>query len=164
MGDIWEIAKQMELEGKEYYTTLAENVEWDEVRGVLLFLAGQEEDHFKLFDFLQEGQTPSIKQAQDAYTVAKEAFKKITPDFQHPESSAHAASAYRKAVIMEQKTIDYYTEILAQTKDFAQKDIIKTIINEEVKHRVLMEAMSEFVNKPIEWLENAEFNHLEEYE
>ena len=41
MENIWEVAKNMELEGEEYYRKLAESVGIDQVKGVFLFLADQ---------------------------------------------------------------------------------------------------------------------------
>lgn len=163
MENLLEVAKNMEIEGEEYYKKLARETTVEELTGVFLFIADQEEDHFKLFEYMQEGKVPDYKEVKGAFSVAKDAFKKITPDFSLPGALTNAKSAYKTAVSMERKTVEYYTSLLEKIENNDQKEVLQMIIEEEEKHQALMESLCEFVERPNEWLENAEFNHLEEY-
>jgi rubrerythrin len=59
--------------------------------------------------------------------------------------------------------VKFYTEKAAEEKDPGRKNIFKALAGEEKKHLFLLENMIEFVSRPETWLEDAEFNHLEEY-
>jgi len=164
MDNIFEVAKNMEVEGEEYYKKLADEIEIDELKGVFLFLADQERDHFKFFEYMQEDGTPSYKKVKDAITIVKEAFRKIAPGFKTPETLASAESAYTAAVNMEKNSVAYYTSILNTIDEDEQKQALQWIIEEEKKHQGIMETMVDFVNEPKTWLENAEFTHLDEFD
>ena len=43
------------------------------------------------------------------------------------------------------------------------KDILLNIAEDEKKHRFLLKNTVEFLSRPKTWIENAEFNHLDEY-
>jgi len=45
----------------------------------------------------------------------------------------------------------------------AQKNLLLKLAEEEKKHIFLLENLVEFVSRPDTWIEDAEFNHLDEY-
>ena len=71
--------------------------------------------------------------------------------------------AYKKALEMEQATIDFYTQKANEVKAPSQKEVLLNIASEEKKHYFLLENLIEFMAKPAQWVEHAEFNHLDEY-
>ena len=68
-----------------------------------------------------------------------------------------------KAQDIEKKSRDFYTEKANEVKQEYQKDIFLKLAEEEKKHYFLLENIIDFISRPETWLENAEFNHLEEY-
>lgn len=163
MSDIWQEAKDIETKGKAYYEELAEMTPVEEVKSVLKVLAGEEQKHYDLFDSLQKGMPPEEAAAADVGKIAKEAFEKIAKEFQVPAGLSDAEEAYRKALSIEQASVEYYTELLGKVDDKLQQSAIETVISEEKRHEKLVLGLLEFVRRPKEWLEDARFYHLEEY-
>ncbi len=162
MENIFEVAKNMEVEGEEFYRKLAEEMSINELKGVFLFLADQEHDHYKLFEFMQEGKTPTYEEVKNAFSVTKDAFAKIAPGFSGFETLISAENAYEKAVNMEKNAIEFYTSLLDSVETDEQRNALQWVIEEEKKHKVVMESMVEFISEPQRWLENAEFTHLDD--
>lgn len=162
--NVFEMAKNMELEGEDYYNKLADESVINELKGVFSFLAEQEKDHFTFFNFMQEEKTPTYKQVKNAVVLAKEAFRKIAPGFKSPDALESAESAYTNAVNMEKNSVAYYTSLLNTIDEDEQKQALEWIIEEEKKHQIIMESMVEFVSAPKRWIENAEFNQIDEFE
>ena len=162
--NVFEVAKNMELEGEEFYKKLADETAIDELKGVFHFLAEQEKEHFTFFEYMQEEKTSTYQQTKNAITAAKEAFKKITPNFKAPDSPEAVESAYTNAVNLEKNSIAYYTSLLNTIDEDEQKQALQWIIEEEKKHQIIMESMVEFSTAPKQWIENAEFNLLDEFE
>jgi rubrerythrin len=163
MSDIWQEAKDIETKGKAYYEQLAAQTPVEEVKSVLKMLAGEEQKHYDLFDSMQKGMPPEAAAAADVGKIAKEEFTKIAKEFRIPTGLSDAEEAYRKALSIEQASISYYSELLGKIDDKLQQSAIETVISEEKRHEKLVLGLVEFVRRPKEWLENAEFYHLEEY-
>jgi rubrerythrin len=162
MSDIWEVAKSMEKEGLEFYKKLSKEAPNKELAGVFAVLAKEEEAHYKLFENLQKG---SAVQGGAGNTVAevKKAFAEMTAEFSKPDVLSGAAEAYRKALSMEQGAVTYYTKVSKGIADKAQLAAVEAIIDEEKRHVRIFESLLDFVARPREWVENAEFNKLEDY-
>ncbi|MBD3241342.1 MAG: hypothetical protein GF331_12200 [Chitinivibrionales bacterium] len=163
MSDIWQEAKDIETKGKAYYEQLAAQTPVEEVKSVLKVLAGEEQKHYNLFDSLQKGMPPEEAAAADVGKIAKEEFAKIAKEFQVPAGLSDAEEAYRKALSIEQASVKFYNELLSKVDDKLQQSAIETVMSEEKRHEKLVLGLLEFVRRPKEWLEDAEFNHLEEY-
>ena len=72
------------------------------------------------------------------------------------------ADLYRKALDIEQKSIDFYTEKSKEVKDEKQQAIFLKIADEEKKHYDIVENIVDFISKPERWVEHAEFNKIGE--
>jgi rubrerythrin len=59
--------------------------------------------------------------------------------------------------------MDFYLEKADQVEDPRQKEIFKNLAAEEKKHYFLLDNIVDFLSRPDQWLENAEFCHLEDY-
>ena len=163
MENAWEIAVKMENEGIEYYNKLAMETDNNELEGVFKFLAGQEEEHKKYFESIEHCVTGKYPKTEDAKSKAKEVFKKMAPKFKASEKILLAVDAYKKAITFEEKSVEYYTSLISEAESENQREIIKLIINEEKNHVATLELLIDFVNRPNEWLEDAEFNNREDY-
>ncbi len=159
----WEIAKDMELEGKRFYKQLSEQSEIKELKVVFDFLAFQEEMHYSAFCKLEGNEEVAFEEKHNALRKAKEIFSQIAPDFSAPAELNTASEAYRKARMLETGGIKYYMRLLESAESEDEKNAIKRIVREEENHIRVLDALIYFVNRPKEWLENAEFTHLEAY-
>jgi rubrerythrin len=71
---------------------------------------------------------------------------------------------YRKALDVEQKSIDLYSEKAQEIEDPEQKDMFLKIADEEKKHYQIVENIIGFMEKPEQWVEHAMFTKVgEEY-
>ncbi|MBD3392936.1 MAG: hypothetical protein GF418_12595 [Chitinivibrionales bacterium] len=162
MSDMWEFAKGFEKEGKEYYERLAKESSIEELSGVFSILAAEEQRHYDLFDKLQKGQQAEAENS-GALGSAKEAFARLSKDNDMPEVIEDAESVYRKALTLENSSIKFYEEALVKLEDAEQKSIVTDVLDQERSHARIISGMIEFIGRPKEWLENAEWHHLDEY-
>lgn len=112
MEGIWEVAKKIEIEGKDFYIMLAKESGSEEMGGVFHFLAGQEEEHFDIFMSMQDGKKPARAETKKASIIAKEAFIKIAKDFNNLKPFTETEDLFRKAISLEEETIKYYLLLL----------------------------------------------------
>ena len=162
MADVFAIAKTIETEGRDHYRALAASTDNREIAGVFRYLADEEEKHYRLFDRMQKKLPAEPFDPSDVLQKAKAAFQSMSAAVQ-TAGTGDAESAYRKALAFEQKSVDFYEKVLKDESAADQAGTIALVLGEERKHVRLVEALVDFVRRPKEWLENAEFNHLDEY-
>ena len=73
------------------------------------------------------------------------------------------ADLYRKALMIEKESRQFYQEKADEVQGEAQKRLFLKLAAEEQKHEFLMENLVEFMMRPETWIENAEWRHLDEY-
>ena len=161
--DLLELAKNIEQEGKEYYERLAKESVLPAIAGIFKLLAKEEQDHWDLFDAWQKNNTLSPAVPGTVNGEAKKVFEELAAHFNEQETVYDYTKAYSKALKLEQKSISFYENMLAKSTSADEKKVISSLIVEEQKHEHLMEHLLEFISRPKQWLENAEFNHLDEY-
>jgi rubrerythrin len=160
--DTLELAKNIEKEGKAYYEKLANDSSVPALAGIFKLLASEEQRHFDLFDSLQKKKSPGALQAGSVSGEAKKAFEALSTQFTLPETVYDYAKAYSKALEMERKSIAMYEDMLGKSGSDDEKKTLVFLIEEEQKHEHLVEHLLEFVSEPKGFLENAEFNHLDD--
>jgi rubrerythrin len=158
--DPFELAKNIELEGKAYYETLAKESPMSALSGIFGFLAKEEQQHYELFDAVQKKKSPGELTAGTVSGEAKRVFAALSSQFSLPETVYDYSKAYSKALELERKSISTYEDMLGKASSAAHKKILSFLIQEEQKHEHLVEHLLEFVSEPKTFLENAEFNHL----
>ena len=70
---------------------------------------------------------------------------------------------YRKARDIETKSFKFYMEKARESGDPRVQKMFFLIAEEEKRHEFLLENILQFISRPQTWLENAEFNHLDQY-
>ena len=159
--DIFDFAMQMEEDGKYFYIELAKKVADKGMKSILEMLANDELKHYHTIKEMKEKQpmmaeTKVLENAKNIFAEMKEKNEEI--DF--PTSSI---DLYKKAQEIEEKSRNFYLDKSKEIEDPGQKELFLKLAEEEKKHYFLLENIIEFVSRPQTWLENAEFNHLEEY-
>jgi rubrerythrin len=70
---------------------------------------------------------------------------------------------YKKAQGIEQASRNFYLEKAGEIKDAFQKEVFENLAGQEQKHYLLLDNIIELVVRPEQWLEDAEWHHLDEY-
>ena len=97
---------------------------------------------------------------------AQKTFQSLTEHFKTAGAPAIShGDAYEKALTLENKSIELYAGALkdALLKEESAVVLLRAIIDQEKKHARLIASLLEFQRNPGEWLENAEWRHLEEF-
>ena len=157
---IFDMAIELELNGEQFYRSLAEDTNSPGLKSVFNMLADDETKHKAVFENMQENDHSEIKDTailKEADSVFKELNK---DDFLNEEKQL---DVYKKALELEQKSISYYGELIDLAEDERAKDALRKVIGEEEKHSRLLEFIIEYVARPDTWVEDAEFYLKENY-
>jgi len=160
--NIFEIAKQIEKNGEQFYRDLAVKATGAGLKNIFTSLAEDEAKHYIAFANMEQKNvfeltdTNVLKDAKAVFQNMKEKAELFFEETPQEE-------VYLVALENEEKSIKNYNELLEKISIDNQKVVIRKIIEEEKKHAFLIENIIEFIKKPMLWIENAEFNHLDQY-
>ena len=160
--DIFEFAKEKEKYAEEFYRDRAAKSPDKGLAEIFLLLANEEKKHFDMIEKMQAEAPPEIAET----TVLSDAtaiFEKIREGAMKFSFDRSELELYKEAQKIEQNARDFYLEKAEQVEVQAQKAIFIKLAEEEKKHYFLLDNIIEFVSRPQQWLENAEFYHLEDY-
>jgi rubrerythrin len=93
----------------------------------------------------------------------KAVFKQMSKSDNKFDAGIDQLEVYKKAQGIEKKSRDFYLEKADEVGNPAQEAIFRRLAEEEKKHTFLLQNIMDFLSRPQTWLENAEWNHLEEY-
>jgi rubrerythrin len=158
---IWIKAEEMELEAFGYYTNLAKETEVREVAGAFTMIAKEEKKHAEMFK--QMGIQGSVNTIPDSTWDPKEVFEKLSKNSAASSKLVTAVDAYNKIIEREYDSVSYYEGLKKESNDEQDNMALEFIIKEEKKHAKVFESILEFINSPKTWVENAEFNIIEDF-
>ena len=143
--ELFEIAKKMELEGKQLYEEQAKKTEDTGLKNILMMLAHQEQEHYNIFDALQKKQPIKIKKESfegiiDFFKEVREKLPKDQVDF------------YKKILDVEKKSQEFYEELSKNQEEQEAKEIILRIAKEEHKHWIIIKNIIDYIKKPDQWV------------
>jgi rubrerythrin len=151
---------QMEKDGELYYREIAAQTQNAGVKNILNMLADAEVKHFQMFQQMKD---------QEGLPVADEGYlsniKNVFVELRERKRSltnGTQKALYQKAQDLEKKTRDFYKE-KAEEVNSSQREILLKIADEEQKHFDILENLIMMLQRPENWLENAEWYRLEEY-
>ncbi len=159
--DILEYAMQMEKDGEDYYRQLAQQTANKDIRTILTMLADEEVKHYNAVEKMKTGK-PQVVETK-ILADAKNVFAQIKESGESFDFNIEQIEFYRKAQDIEKRSRAFYLDKADQVEDKYQEEVFLRLADEEKKHYFLLENIVEFVSRPENWLENAEFYHLEEY-
>lgn len=164
--NIYQFAKQMEVDGEKYYRMLADQSDSAGLKKIFFMLADEEVKHYKVIDLMSRGESqPELAETKILEKV-KNVFAEMKDTEPHPRiDSTTASQSYLKARDIEEESRNFYQEQAAKADDGTQAGIFLRLAREEGKHLRIMENIVEFVSRPEpgNWLENAEWHHLDNY-
>jgi rubrerythrin len=161
--DIYEFAIGFEQENQKFYNEFAEKSSNTSLKNVFLSLAEEEKKHEKIIRQMRDNKELDSVES-DILPKAKKAFDEISKDL--PENKIlpeDQVDVYKKAIAIEEKSVKFYTEQAEKAEDPKIKAAFERLAEEEKKHEKIMENITEMVNRPNTWLEDAEWYHLEDY-
>jgi rubrerythrin len=158
----FDFAIQMEKDGEKFYRDLTAKSKDKGVKFILNELADDEVKHAQTLREFEKGAAPAMAQTS-ILSGAKNVFSDMAARKAFQAAGTDQLALYEAALELERKSRDYYQ---AQADDAALKparELLLRLADEESRHMFLLENMIAFISRPQSWLENAEFNHLEEY-
>lgn len=159
--DIFEYAMKMELDGMKFYLELAEKASDKGVKKIFEMLASDENKHYNTIKDMQLNElampdTPILNDAKNVF----EQMDTGEGEWEFPESEI---DLYKEAMRIEEESRDFYSKKSEEMEDPGQREFLVRLAEEEKKHYFLLNNLLTFVQRPQTWIENAEWNHLDEY-
>lgn len=160
--NIFDFAIQMEKDGEAYYRDLTGKTDVAGLKSILTMLANAEVKHIRIIEQMR-ADAKGVRMAEDAlFEETKNIFQQMKASKPAFDFDASHADFYRKALDIEAKSHAFYKEQADKSED-DEKRLFLQLAEEEKRHMILMENLTEFVSRPESWLENAEWYHLDEY-
>ena len=164
--NIYEYAMQMEKDGEDYYRRLAGESKTAGLQRIFAMLADEEVKHYGVIMAMRQKIRETVLEDSSILNNTRNVFQDMKDQKQplHIDSSAEA-DKYRNARDIEEKSREFYQQQADQSKSEHERQIFLKLAAEETKHLHIMENIVEFVSRPEpgQWLENAEWTHLESY-
>lgn len=164
--NIYQFAMQMEKDGENFYRRLAIEATVPGLAKIFTMLADEEAKHYKVVVQLsrkeknpESADTTLLENVKNVFAGMREERKQLSID------TPSAIASYSKACTIEAESEKFYREKSAQTEDEDEQRIFSRLAGEEAHHLRIMKNILEFVSRtePGNWLENAEWHHLDEY-
>lgn len=137
-----EKGRGIESLGIKFYTDAANSIEDSKGKNTLLFLAGEEKRHLK---FIQE-LIDSVSKGADISPIIQKKIPKAFPQKEEFKERIAMGEGDKKileeAIKVEERSIEFYADCLSKVGG-AEKDIFKTLVEEEEKHKAWLDFMKE---------------------
>ena len=162
----FEYAMKMEMDGKKYYEEQAAKMAVPVLKRIFDELADDEDRHYRIFKSMAEGKfdgyeeafkTDVLKQAKNIFQELRDGGKTIA-DF-----SDDVRAIWVKARDIEDDAEGFYRGQAEKTDDEGKKKMWNKIADEEHKHWVALDNVVNFIDRPNQWLADAEWANLEDY-
>lgn len=157
-----EFAINMEIDGEKYYREQAKNNQDNSLNAVFLLLAEDENGHAKLLKSEQKKITYDL--ADNATLADTNNVFKNRGEFKNKfEKIPDQLDVYRMALQMEKDSIELYEKLLKEATDEQTKRLFGYLVKQEENHFKIFNNLITLVERPEEWVEDAEFGIREEY-
>ncbi len=163
--NIYDFAMQMEKDGEKFYLLLAGNCQVEGIATIFTMLANEEVKHYNTIAQLQNHAENSSLVKTTVLENVKNIFIRMKEEKADVRFDSSELESYRKAMAIEEMSWKFYLDKAADAGEEDVKQIFLRLAGEEKKHLRIMENIVEFVARPEpgNWLENAEWHHLDEY-
>lgn len=162
--NVFDYCMQMEADGRAYYLDHAERVTMPALKQILHNLADDELKHYNLFKALRDGSAAEYKNSEATKILAntKNVFVRLREIESGAAMGTDPRTVWQKAQDVEKESEEYYRKEADKLSDANQKLILNKIADEEHKHWVALQHVMEYLDRPKSFLENAEWNALDE--
>jgi rubrerythrin len=163
--DAFEYAMQMEIDGRKYYEEQAAAMSESALKKIYEELANDEQRHYEIFKAMSEGKGVDMEAAfkTKVLTTAKNVFQELKEaNKQVSDFPAGVKEAWEKAREIEYKAEKFYKEQADKAEGHDAKSMWLKIAGEEHKHWVALDNVIQFIDRPNQWLEDAEWSQMGE--
>ncbi len=161
--NVYDFAMKMEKEGEATYRDLAENAPNQGLKAIMTMLADAEVKHYHIIQSMsRQNGMPEVDEDR-VLSEAKTIFQTMKEEGQTIDLAGTQKAAYEKALVVETKSRVFYEDQADDMDAGPQKNILLQLAEEEARHEVLLHNIIDFISRPERWLEDAEWNHLDEY-
>jgi rubrerythrin len=158
--EILDFAMQMEKDGEEFYRGLAGDCPDKGLKAIFTMMAEAEAEHYRTLAQIKEGATPPAEE-----DTLLDGIRNIFVDMGSKGGTFNFSDSqidvYKKALDIEKRAEQFFLDKLGEATDEKQRTLLKSLADEERDHVRIIENILEFVSRPSEWLENAEWSGLE---
>ena len=159
--DIFQFAKQIELDGISFYQEAANNTTLPGLKKIFELLINEEQKHYFYFDVLaQDFKTEPMKPFP--VSDAKDIFRQLRENNEGDDLTVEQIKIYEKAWEFEKRSEKFYREQAALITDDKQKTLIMLIAEEEKKHVLFVGELVAYLTRPSQWVEHADFSQLKD--
>jgi rubrerythrin len=162
----FEYAMKMEQDGKAYYEEQAAKMPNPAMKQIFEELARDETKHYETFKAMRDGKKTDYEAAfrTNILDTTKNVFQTMRDEGKEIADFAEGVrQAWDKARDIEDKSEKFYREQAGSAADEGQKKIWSRIADEEHKHWVAINNVVKFIDRPNQWLEDAEWHNMEQY-
>ncbi len=160
--NIFEFAKEKEKLAEEFYRDRAAKSPNKGLANVFTLMADQEELHFEMIENMQNNASSELAET-NVLSDAVAIFEKIKDGEYKFNFEKSELELYKEAREVENQARKFYIEKAGESESDTDKDIFLFLADEEKKHYMLLDNIIDFVSQPEQWLEDAEFYHLQDY-
>lgn len=160
--NIFEYAMEFEKDSENYYRKLASETSESGLKKILLMLADEEDKHYKKVEELSRNVKVDLQDSQILMNAVN-IFTEIKKNKLSVDIKTSQIELYRKAQGFEKDSENFYKEKADETDDEEVKKILLHLSKQEERHFILLENIIQFISRPDEWIENAEFNQMSVY-
>lgn len=157
--DILKFAIKMEIEGEKYYKEQADINKNNSLNTVFINLAKDECHHAQIIE--NKIKNIAYKPEAEVSRWTKNIFDDLKNFKMEEKAIPQQIDAYRMALDKEKESIELYKKLLDETNE--DKALFEFLIMQEEEHYKVLDEIVQFVNRPNEWVENAEFGKRENY-
>jgi rubrerythrin len=160
----FEHAMKMEEDGRAFYLEHAGKTNNPALRRVLEELADDELKHYNIFKAMSELEKAEYRESEKTTIVrtVKNVFEEMRSQNRDYYFAPDARRIWETAREVEKKSESFYREKAREMTDDNQKQIWNRIADEEYRHWNTIEQVVRFLDRPKQWLADAEWNSLEE--
>ncbi len=139
-AEAYMIAEKIEKDGIRFYEYLADKEKNEQTKEIFRFLIEQERDHLRLFEtrLVEEkskSETEVCYEENDLFSSFDYQIFKPYEEQEHLENIVNSPrKALKLAIIMEERSIDFYAAVRERVEDPAAGEELTRIIDEEKKH------------------------------
>lgn len=160
--NIYEFAMKMEKDGEAFYRETARTCGNKGVATILTMMADDEVKHYNAFKLMRDNNDPVLADSL-ILDDAKNVFEELSENSGSLDLDVSQVDLYRQAQDVEKRSEEFFLEKAGEVESEIHRKMFTKIAKSEREHYKLLGHIIDFVNQPNEWLENAEWHHMEEY-
>jgi rubrerythrin len=160
--ELLKLALSLEEDLKTYYREQAALNSENSLSKVFHLLAKEEEKHVEILQSYAEKMELPLTDSNILLEV-QSIFKEMKDFKSEINKYPSQLEVYRMALLKEEQSLNFYKDLYSKASEEQSKDVFRYLIKQEDTHCVILEELVKRVNRPEEWVEDAEFGIREDY-